>query len=925
MKRFRVRNGFPIRRGVRALSVGVVALMVGGCDGLLSTDEQEYMARGVDYYQDGRLNESIIEFRNALQENPDNARARFYLGIARIDAGDYPTARRDLERAKSLGYSHDELALPLAQARWMGGEDEGVLAIELPQELGQTETAELHALRGRAALRKGDMELAREEYRKALAADPGAANARFGQVLLARADNDAERMREWVERTLSADENHAEAWRTRAMLDHTQGRNDDAEEALTHAIEALATPAPRDLYRRAMLRLQRDAVDEAREDAERLARLAPDFAGGHYALGLAYMHEGDARSAQAAMEDAVARDDRFSPARLMLGVIHGDAGRHDQARHQLERYRVLEPEEAVGSLMLAVLEMRAGNHDSAKEKLDAHVPRFPADRLAVSLRESLDRGDEATPEMTRVAFSMMRDDDGSPMAAAISDESLVLEATEHDAEPSEEELGAVRSALAEGQYHDALQLAKALIDEYPDSGALYNLKAGAHIALGDTRDGIQALVRGIDLDPGYVPAVHYLAQLLIREGREDSALAVYRRAHDANPEELGVTLRLARLEESVGNSSESRRLVREAMEQHPDALPPRLIHARLMVAEGNPEDALATLESILDAHADNPDVLLVQAAALESLGEHAQARTPWERLVELQPDDARLRMRLAENQVRLEDYASARETLRRASELEPQALEPRILLVRAYRLEQEYESAMAEYRTLLEDFEPRRDVLNEGANLALAQGNLDDAIERLREAQRVDPSERGALALAEVHRRADSDADALAVLEEWYGGADEPMSYAGRHTLAALHIAEGNDAEAVSLYEHMLQDNPDDVLMLNNLAWLLRETSPRRAVSLAERARDQAPASADVQHTLGTALANAGEHARALEAMEKAVELNPRPEFRLALAEAHIQVDQTEEARSILTELSDLDDFVDVDRARGLMEELSQE
>lgn len=901
--------------------IGVVGLA--GCDSLFNTDAQEYVSRGIDYYRSGDVEAGIIEFRNALQENADHAGARYFLGVARLSKGEYALARRDLERASALGYSREKTVLPLTQARLAVGAHKAVLEAEPMDSLGQADLAHFHSLRGRAALAMGNIERTKQEFDVALSADPGSARARFGQVLLAEVEENQPRMREWIQRTLSIDEKHVEAWRKLASLELAEGQESEAEAALDNAIASSGTPMPQDLYRRAILQLRRSNLEGTREDAEHLVRLAPEFAGSHYVLGLVELREGNIGEAQGRMESALSDNDRFAPAHLLLGVIHGDAGRYDQARYRIERYQVYAPDAPIGSLMLALLEAHAGNMQEAREHLNAHIQQYPYDSEAMALRASLNEGRTVTPDMTKAVFSVLSGDAAaSPAALGLTEMGDGEYTLSSSSAPRDDEMAPVRQALIDGDFAKALSRTEALLKRYPDAAQLYNLKGAAHFGQGDLGNGAEALQRAVGTDPGNAAAVRNLGQILRRAGREEAALRLFRQAHKANPDDLSLTLDLSRLEYGTANREDANRLLREAMDNHPDAREIRLLYARRLVQGGEAQAALELMQPLEETLGGHPALLIVQAEAHEQLGAYSKALTAWEALVEQQPDNTRARLLLARSQAQVDDFSQAREQFRHVADARPESLEPRLLVMRTYLMEADYESAASEYEALTDAFEMSRPLLEEGARLALALGEERLAIQRLRQAQQTDPTEQGAIDLAQAHQRASQLDSARAVLEGWHQQEQDGTSRRGKHLLANLRMTTGDNEAAATLYEELLAGNPDDPIVLNNLGWLLRESAPQRAVTLAERASERVPDSVDIQHTLAIALKNTGDAERAVTTLETAVGRDPRPDLRLELARLYIETDQEEQAAGILQELAEVDDFAGAEQARELLEEL---
>jgi WD40 repeat protein/serine/threonine protein kinase/regulator of sirC expression with transglutaminase-like and TPR domain len=113
--------------------------------------------------------------------------------------------------------------------------------------------------------------------------------------------------------------------------------------------------------------------------------------------------------------------------------------------------------------------------------------------------------------------------------------------------------------------------------------------------------------------------------------------------------------------------------------------------------------------------------------------------------------------------------------------------------------------------------------------------------------------------------------------------------------LANVHSRLGRHADALMDRERSLELVPNSAEAHNNLAWLLatcpeaKLRDPKRAVELASKAVELAPAQGTFRNTLGTAWYRAGEWKGAIEALTKSQELgSPSPAhdwFFLAMAE----------------------------------------
>jgi tetratricopeptide (TPR) repeat protein len=92
---------------------------------------------------------------------------------------------------------------------------------------------------------------------------------------------------------------------------------------------------------------------------------------------------------------------------------------------------------------------------------------------------------------------------------------------------------------------------------------------------------------------------------------------------------------------------------------------------------------------------------------------------------------------------------------------------------------------------------------------------------------------------------------------------------------AMLEQEDGNQSEAIKRYEKLLGLVPDNVVALNNLAWLYLEVDGNKAETLAKSAADLAPSSVDVLDTYAWALFKNNKLEKALEVIQYASELAP--------------------------------------------------
>lgn len=122
-------------------------------------------------------------------------------------------------------------------------------------------------------------------------------------------------------------------------------------------------------------------------------------------------------------------------------------------------------------------------------------------------------------------------------------------------------------------------------------------------------------------------------------------------------------------------------------------------------------------------------------------------------------------------------------------------------------------------------------------------------------------------------------------------------------------MAQQDYPAAARHYQVLLKGQPNNPIVLNNLAWALGQLKDPKALDYAEKANQIAPDQPAIMETLGSLLADKGEMNRAQDILLKAVGLAPESgAVKLSLAKVQIKAGRTSDARRNLEEISKLGD-----------------
>lgn len=144
--------------------------------------------------------------------------------------------------------------------------------------------------------------------------------------------------------------------------------------------------------------------------------------------------------------------------------------------------------------------------------------------------------------------------------------------------------------------------------------------------------------------------------------------------------------------------------------------------------------------------------------------------------------------------------------------------------------------------------------------------------------------------------------DSLGLQEGWL--AKNPNDVPMLLSVAQAYTQLRRHEDALKAYQRVEGVMPDNVVALNNLAWLLQKTSPDEALGYAEKADAVAPGTPSIQDTYAWLLLQKGEAERAAGLFEQAVQKAPsNPQYRYHLAQALYATGDKDRARRLLEEL----------------------
>ena len=893
---------------------------------------EAHLQKAVEYRDQGNQRAAVIELKNALQQDPEHARARWMLGDSYLQLGDGASADKELRRARDLGFQGAGLDLALAKAALLQGRFEEVLD-DFERKAGADWDPAWLVLRGEAHLGLGQMDEAKSDFESALRGDPNNVEARRGVARIDMASGDTASAEKQIERVLESSGEDIQTWLLKGELELSLRRFDDAQRSFEKALELAPTNAAAHIGAARAL-LAQAKPDEAAVYVDRLAEGSPNNPLVFYLKALVARQKQDNTAAEEALREVLRVAPDHAPSLLLMGQINYEQREFEQAEQSLRRYVSRAPNDAQARKLLAAIYLELKQPDKAIQTLKPLESRSPNDPQLLAMlgtaymgkrefdtgRAYLDRAaslaPKAAPIRTQLALSHLATGDATEAVTELE------AAVEQDPDFARADFLLVLTHLQKREYDKATEAAIRLTEKQPDNSAAQNLLGATYEASGDLDNARKHYAKSVELNPDYVSGALNLARLDLRTGNVDAARKAYDAVLEKHPDQPIALVALAKIASDAGRPQEGVALLERARSKNPTALQPRLILANYYLRQGNRAEALAIAEEAHSVAAGNTAVRLMLGRAQLANGRTDAALDTLKALADELPKSAGVHYQLALAYGQKGDAERTRESLEKVLQIDPEHLVAKVALANlALRTG---DAAQAE--TIAADLRKTRPDGPEGyvlqGDVALTKNQLDKAAAAYRTALGKRESTSTMLKLYGAQRRAGDNAAADKTLREWVD--KYPLDTTARVTLASAMHQSGDKAAAIREYEKVLEQQPGNVIALNNLAWLYHEKGDARGMKLAEQAYRAVPGRPEIADTYGWLLVESGKVEQGLSILEAATKNAPnngdiRYHYAAGLAKAG---DKRRAKKELASLLAGDDQFSERAAAQALYESL---
>jgi tetratricopeptide (TPR) repeat protein len=401
------------------------------------------------------------------------------------------------------------------------------------------------------------------------------------------------------------------------------------------------------------------------------------------------------------------------------------------------------------------------------------------------------------------------------------------------------------------------------------------------------------------------------ATLLLDKGEVAKAITDLQAVVTTAPDNPVSRFNLGRAYTAKSDWEQARQSFQKALEIKPDYMLARLALGKLQLSRNEFETAQKSAEMILGQDRANTTAQLILTAALMGQRKYPEAQALLEDMVKTNPSSPDVHLQLGVLHLAQNHYKEAEPPFRRSYELNPADSRGLMGVVRSYLAQNRGDQALLLLQTESDKAPSRLELRIAYANVALDAGKYDLAIaeyQKVLGALGPEARQRGGVyaRLGEAYRHKGDYSSAIANMQK--ARETQPDDNSVLANLALTFEEAGRTSESRQVYEAALKLDPNNGLVLNNLAFQLAEHGGdlNDALTKAQKARQLLPNRTEISDTLGWIYLKKGLNDNAIDIFKDLVEKVPaqatyRYHLGLALSQKGLKPQAAKELRESLS------------------------
>jgi putative PEP-CTERM system TPR-repeat lipoprotein len=452
---------------------------------------------------------------------------------------------------------------------------------------------------------------------------------------------------------------------------------------------------------------------------------------------------------------------------------------------------------------------------------------------------------------------------------------------------------------------------------------IQNLIGGIYLSKKDTASAKQYFEKAVTLQPTYFPAIANLAKLDMRANKPELAKIRFEELLKKDKSNLEAMTALASLSASQGDQETARIWFERASNEHPDSLSAAQLLALHYSQNGEKQKALNFARKAQASNPTNPGFMELLAQTQIAVLDKSAALESYSKFASMLPESASAQFKVAVTQISVGNETEAIEALKKTLRIDPHFLDAQLALSTLLAKKGRFDEALVLSKQVQVDNEKSAVGFMQEGDILLAQKKNASAIQAYERALKLTTNGQAAIKLHNAFATDGKTKEANLRMTQWLNA--HPNDQNSRLYFGMYLLEKSDDRkDGVDQLLLILKSEPNNVIVLNNLAWALGEMKDKRALTYAEKANQLAPNTAAVLDTMGWILLEQGDSVKGLEAIQKAGALQPesldiRYHLAIALMKSGNKVKAKKELEYLLAKGKE---FTKGEEARALLKQL---
>ncbi len=913
------------------------ALMVTGLAGnlCLADSSQEYLEKAKAHMEKSDYKAAVIELRNSLQEDKNNAAARLMLARAYQKTNNPLGAEKELRKVRKLGVDRSAWARPMGEIFLQLGQPQKILdEVKVEPRDSDTLKADLLALRGIAHFLTGDSQQGAEDLEQALTLEPGHAKANlYLATVYEKMPGKSGEVSPHLEAALKAAPDDDNIWLAQARWLLKNREYEKADEALDKALELNSQNFMARIVQ-ANLDLNLGRKQAAEEHIEFLAGKNANNPLVAFLNGKQAFLEKDFGNAESLLLEAVTKMPKHPESNMLLGMLKFRSKDWQQAVLYLERAHLAIPTHNHITNMLGQAYLKGlGQPQKAIELWETALKNSPGDpqvmvRLANAYmgledydkaNELMQQAIEINPEVKglHAGLALVQLQQGE-MEKAVAE---LQTATEDSENLAMADLLLVSAYLKDENPQKAESTARELAEKFPDNALAQNMLGAVLMMKQEMDEASEYFKKARKLDKDYMMPKINLARVENFRGNTDKAMGYLKEANRAAPDSTTPMLALAEMYRRQQNKADAREWLEKAWNADKSAQTAKGI-INFYLAEGKILEAMATANELVAAKPDSGSSYYLVGITQSANNNSSSAITNFRKAVQLDPKDSRYYLALEAELIKTGELEEAMQVVEELQSVYPDSQKFKAEKIGLMIRNKQWDEAIP-LAVKLRDDNPESFVgYNLEGDARYAAGDDEGSRTAYKKALELGAGSKVAVRLAQIEAAGGNQEEAVKTLEKFVENSESDVD--ARFYLASFYQQMGRDDDALKTYREVLDKRPKHVLALNNTAWLLMEKGDAKAVDYADQAAATGVKAASVLDTIGWVYTQFDDARKGLGYLQDA--MSAKSDFDAAkyhAAVAYHKLGRKNEAKSLLEEVVKSDaEFDGKQEAVALLKEL---